>query len=82
MSQTTEISQQSEQKSQSLWRFHIGQWVEVTTQRPNVEQYHRAVGQITAITNNDIIYVAIGRHNPCFHRHELRPMPPQGGQAA
>ncbi len=82
MAQTTGTEKQLEHNQPSLWRFHVGQWVEVITQRPNVEQYHRAVGQVTTITNNDIIYIAIGRHKPCFHPHELRPMPTSEGQAA
>ena len=77
-----QTKQQVDHNLATLWRFYVGQWVEVVTQRPNVEQYHRAIGQIVTITNRDIIYVCIGRHNPCFHQHELRPMPPQGGQAA
>lgn len=83
MPQQTKVEQEAEYKAPPLgWRFYVGQWVEIITQRPNVEQYHRAIGQIKVITNRDIIYVVIGRYTPCFQKHELRPMPVPGGSAA
>lgn len=59
--------------------LYLGQWVEIYSNRPNREQFNGMRGQVTAITNNDIIYVATRHYNPCFYPHELRPV--QGGAA-
>ena len=65
--------------------MRLGDWVQVSTQRPHKEQYNGAVGQIASITNRDIVYVCIGARTPCFYMDEVKAItlpPATEGRAA
>lgn len=49
----------------------LGDSVIIRCLRPHREQYNGATGQITTITNRDVVYVAIGSRTPCFYMDEL-----------